>query len=193
MVTGLIGVIVGAAIQYGISYQLVEKPKLVFEQQKTAIEIHKIISSLSTNLEASCSNQKKDNWTWHMECYVTNKGKLPASAKISGVSVYALSDQKRNLYSQDDIFSTIYPGENYNPTLNPGSQGYFDFHIKFSDKKYKDGIKDSTAGVNVSFEFETSKATQNYLIKHFPNSASEVLHYSISNINFMTKLTHEET
>ncbi|MDF3195366.1 hypothetical protein [Pseudomonas sp. 1928-m] len=193
MVSGLAGVIIGATIQFGINYQLIEKPKLRIEQQKTAIEVQKAISSLSTNLETSCSNTKLDNWTWHVECYVTNRGALPASAKIEEISIFALSDKKRTLYKQDDIFSVVSPEENYSPILNPGSRSYFDFHIKFSDEKYKDGIKDSTAGVNVLFEFETSQTAQQYLINSFPESESEIEYFSKSKLNFMTRLTEIKT
>lgn len=193
MVSGLAGVIIGATIQFGVNYQLIEKPKLKIEQQKTAIEIQKTIASLSTSIETSCSNNKIDDWTWHVECYATNKGALPASAKIENISIFSRSDQKRTLYRKDDIFTVIYPQENYDPTLNPGSRGYFDFHIKFSDKKYKDGIKDSTAGVNVLFEFEASRTAQQYLINNFPESTSEIEYYSKSKLNFMSNLANTKT
>ncbi|MGF6666413.1 hypothetical protein [Pseudomonas monsensis] len=66
IVSGLAGVIIGALLQFAITYQLVEKPKIAIEEKKTAIEVQRIISNLSTNVDTKCTSEKNDTWTWHI-------------------------------------------------------------------------------------------------------------------------------
>jgi hypothetical protein len=188
MVSGLAGVIVGALLQFAISYQLVEKPKIAIEEKKTAIEVQKTISSLSANIETDCSTEKNDTWTWHINCIVINKGSLPVNVRIEEASLYLVSDQKRLPLKQGTNFSISFPKEEYNPILNPGSRGYLDYYLIFKKEDYPNGIREASTGANTIFEFETSRSAQRYLSKNFPDAADFIEEYSKTRLNFMTLL-----
>ncbi|WP_262136290.1 hypothetical protein [Pseudomonas sp. Marseille-Q5117] len=189
MVSGLAGVIIGAILQFAITYHLVEKPKIAIEEKKTAIEVQKIISSLSANIETECSSEKGDNWTWHINCQAINKGTFPVNVRIKDASIYLVSDQKRVPLKQGQNFSISFPKENYKPILNAGSRGYLDYYIILNKQDYPDGVKQASTGANTVFEFETSPAAQRFLIKNFPDAAAFIEEYSKSGVNFMTLLT----
>lgn len=188
IVSGLAGVIIGALLQFAITYQLVEKPKIAIEEKKTAIEVQRIISNLSTNVDTKCTSEKNDTWTWHINCFLTNKGTFPVKLKIEEVSLYLVSDHKRLPLKKGENFSFIFPKDDYNPTLNPGAGGYMDYYLTFKREKYPDGIQEVPTGVNTLFEFETSLAAQKFLSDNFPDATDFISEYSKARLNFMTLL-----
>lgn len=195
---GLLGAVLTVAGQYGITYKLIENPKielqkkeLDIEAQRVTLDAQKQFAALVPIVNSVCKSIAIDNWTWRIDCESKNEGLYIAHIKVERSDIGIGSEQvKMERYTEKSgYFNVSFPDAGDNYLLQPTTTGSTVFYIKFDEKKYPGGIAKSDLVAVTPIDFETPSNVWQPVVDLFPSLKGLAVENSKGSINMFTLLT----
>ena len=193
LVSGLAGVIVASVAQYFINYHFIERPKIVLENKKAALEAQKQALSLAPLVDSSCSSTRLDLWSWRVDCQSTNKGKYPAVISIEKTTVHLSTDPNETLYQEGNGgFNVDYPNDKKTFMGTPDTPGgYLHFNLRFDKNKYPSGMNRNDIIARVRFTYKAPDSAVRFVTDQFPEVRGMLNDFSTNASSVFTALSEK--
>ena len=185
---GLIAAISGAAMQYLISYKLIEEPRLKIESQRLALDATNQMQKLIPSIDADCSAQLIIKWQYKIVCNFENRSHNPVWVAIQEISLVSKNDAKARKYAENTGYQVEYPNNRRRYLSFPGDKGYIDAYLTFDRKVLPHGINTNKVDGFIKYETTTHPEALRLVSEEFTELRTYAAQIAKRNSGFVVAL-----